>query len=184
MPVLLSENIKISLSSIKSHLLRTILTILIIAIGIMALVGILTAIESIKSSLSSSFSRMGSNTFSIRDHAMRFSHNRDEVKFLPIEYDEANMFKSEYSFSALVSINSFATHTATIKYGTYKSNPKIPVIGVEENYVVTSGSELSKGRNFSIQEVNYGSSVCIIGSELARTVFKNKEAPIDKVISI
>ena len=42
---LVIENIKISFESIRSHMLRTFLTVMIIAIGIMALVGILTAID-------------------------------------------------------------------------------------------------------------------------------------------
>ena len=184
MPVLLSENIRISLTSIRSHLLRTILTIIIISIGIISLIGTLTAIESIKTSLSSSFTRMGSNTFSIRDHAMRFQHNRDEVKFSPIKYEEALQFKEEYTFPAIVSINSFATHNATMKNGSVKTNPNIPIIGSEENFVSTSGYELAKGRNFSVQEVRFGSSVVIIGSDLEKTLFKNHENPVDKIISI
>ncbi len=59
------ENLSIALSSIKTNLLRTILTVFIIAFGIMALVGILTAIDSIKGILTDSFSLMGANTFTI-----------------------------------------------------------------------------------------------------------------------
>lgn len=46
--LLLRENIRIALDSIKSQLLRTILTILIIAIGITALVGILSVVTASK----------------------------------------------------------------------------------------------------------------------------------------
>ena len=53
------ENIKIAIQAIRHNLLRSVLTILIIAIGIMALVGILTAIESIKGSISENFTSMG-----------------------------------------------------------------------------------------------------------------------------
>ena len=60
-------NIKIAIKSIKINLLRTILTIFIIAIGITALVGIQTAIESIKSSINDNFTSMGANTFNIRN---------------------------------------------------------------------------------------------------------------------
>ena len=51
-------------------MLRSLLTILIIAIGIMALVGILTAIESIKGSISENFTSMGANTFTIKNYGM------------------------------------------------------------------------------------------------------------------
>ncbi|NCC74654.1 MAG: ABC transporter permease, partial [Sphingobacteriia bacterium] len=59
---IIGESFNIALRSVRSHLLRTILTVLIIAFGIMALISILTAIESIKFSLSENFTRMGSNT--------------------------------------------------------------------------------------------------------------------------
>ena len=60
------ENVLIALNSIKSQLIRTILTSLIIALGIMSLVGILTAIDAIKASISSEFTSMGANTFVVR----------------------------------------------------------------------------------------------------------------------
>ena len=50
MALLLKENTKIAMDAIKSNRLRAIITMLIIAIGIMALVGILSAIDAIKSS--------------------------------------------------------------------------------------------------------------------------------------
>ena len=65
------ENIKIAFRSIKSQLLRTVLTIMIIAIGITALVGILTAIDSIKAAINKEFAIMGANTFSVRNRGTR-----------------------------------------------------------------------------------------------------------------
>ena len=67
---LLWENIQISLKAIRTNLLRTILTVMIIAFGIMALVGILTAIDAIQASLTQQFSLMGANTFTIESRSM------------------------------------------------------------------------------------------------------------------
>ena len=67
---MLKENIQIALGAIKANLLRSVLTMLIIAVGITALVGILTAIDSIKQSINSNFSSMGANTFTIRNREM------------------------------------------------------------------------------------------------------------------
>ena len=61
-----TENIKEALTSIKNNLLRSLLTLLIIAVGITCLVGILTAIDAILFSMSDNFNRMGANTFRIR----------------------------------------------------------------------------------------------------------------------
>ena len=57
-------------------------------------------------------------------------------------------------------------------------------MGIDENYLITSGDEIDKGRTFTADEVNTGASVCIIGSELVKNLFKKKENPVDQVISI
>ena len=181
------ENINISIRSIRSQLLRTVLTALIIAIGIMALVGILTAIDSIKLSITNNFTRMGANTFSIRGKEMNNRIGRrgkGPMNYPPIEYHEALRFTKEYNFPATSSVSVAATMSGTTKYKSRKSNPNIPVFGGDENYLFTSGYELEKGRNFSMQEVQYGSHVAIVGKELIKTLFIEKEDPLDKIISI
>jgi putative ABC transport system permease protein len=152
----------------------------------MALVGILTAIESLKYSINSNFTRMGANTFTIRNREMRImmGDNSKEKRFESITYQEAIKFKEEFDFPAYTSISTFATHTATLKFASEKTNPNIGVVGADENYMVTSGSEVEKGRNFTIQEVISGANVVIIGPELVTNLFKNKENPVEQVISI
>jgi putative ABC transport system permease protein len=89
---LVLENINISLGSIRSHLLRTILTIMIIAFGIMALVGILTATDSIKYYLTQNFSMMGANTLTIRNRSMNIhmgGSDQKEKRYEPITYNQA-----------------------------------------------------------------------------------------------
>ena len=63
----IKENIGIALNSIRGNALRAVITALIISLGIMALVGILTAIDGIKASINSNFSSMGANTFNIKN---------------------------------------------------------------------------------------------------------------------
>ena len=65
---LFKENVLIALGSIKTQLLRTILTVLIIAIGITALVCILTVVAALENTISSNFVSMGSNTFNIEQY--------------------------------------------------------------------------------------------------------------------
>lgn len=187
MKLLIAENIKISLSSIRRHLLRTILTILIIATGISALVGILTAIDSLKYAISSNFTQMGASTFTIRNREMKIvmGHNGSKPKkYESINYQEAIRFKREFEFPAYTSVSTSASHTATLKFGSEKTNPNISVIGADENYMMTSGNEISKGRNFTEQEVIRGANVVIIGSGLVTNLFKKKENPVEQSISI
>jgi putative ABC transport system permease protein len=181
------ENIKISLGAIRSQLLRTILTVLIISFGIMALVGILTAIDAIKSSINSNFTSMGANTFTIRNRGMtvRIGQNGKKAKhFRNITYDEAVRFTKEFSFPAKPSVSTLASGAATIKFESKKTNPNIRVFGGDENYLATSGYDLESGRNFSTQEIQYGNHVVIIGKEVADVLFSGIEDPIDKIITI
>jgi putative ABC transport system permease protein len=184
---LVLENVKVSLDSIRSHLLRTILTILIIAFGIMALVGILTATDSIKYFLTQNFSMMGSNTFTIRNRSMNVhigGQRQIHKRYEPITIDQAREFKERFVFPGYTSIFTYATGIATVKFGSNKTNPNTRVMGVDENYFFTSGDEIDNGRNFTPDEIYYGSSVVIIGPEIVKNIFKQKEDPLDKVISV
>ena len=184
---LVTENIRISVHSIRSHLLRTILTVLIISFGIMALVGILTSIDAIKYSLNENFAMMGSNTFTIRNRGMhvRMGNHRSKAKnFRLITYQEALDFKKIFTFPAATSIFVYATQTSTIKFNSEKTNPNVPVMGTDEQYISTSGYEIGSGRNFSPNEVFYGSHVAVIGSDIVKKVFKHNENPLNQIIAI
>lgn len=181
------ENIRIALISIKSNLLRTILTVLIIAVGITALVGILTAIDSIKTSITSEFAFMGANTFSISSRGMnvQIGNRRYRAKnYSYISYYQAKEFKENFDFPALTAISVSCTGTATLKYGSEKTNPNISVQGIDENYLATSGYDIGQGRSISDFDISGGRNVVLLGSAIADRLFEKGEDPVEKVISI
>ncbi len=182
-----AENIKVSLNSIRSNKLRTFLTALIIAIGLMALVGILTSIDAIKSSLNNTFSSMGSNSFTIRNRGtgIRIGDSGVRPKTWPaITFREALAFKERFQFaSATVSVNTFASRSSTVKLGNKKTNPNITLLGADDNYLLTGGYKLSAGRNLSAKEMEFGANVVIIGDEIQQNLF-GKENSLDRIITI
>ena len=181
------ENLRISLQSIRNNLLRTILTVMIIAVGITALVGILTAIESIKTYFTKEFTVMGTNTFTISSRGMRVQVNNNRYRTKNhsfITYYQAQEFKEKFDFPATISVSTYGSGTATLKYESKKTNPNITVRGIDENYLFTSGFEIDQGRNFSPHDIENGRNVVVIGSELAKKLFPSGEDPLDKVISI
>jgi putative ABC transport system permease protein len=178
------ENFKISLISIRSHLLRTFLTVLIIAFGIMAIVGILTSIDSIKSSITSSFSRLGANGFSIRNREMRVMGGGRPQSFRSVTFEEAMRFKENFAFPAKVSVSVGVTGSARLRYGSEETNPNVGITGSDENYLITSGAELAKGRNFSPHELQTGANVVLIGAKLEETLFKNQQDALGKFVTI
>lgn len=184
----LIENIKISLVSIRSHMLRTSLTVLIIAFGIMALVGILTAIDSIKSSITSNFARLGANSFTIRNREMRVvvgggGRGGQSQVYRRISFEEAAAFKERFDFPAQVSVSIFATGTTVVRYRSRETNPNVSVVGSDENYLITSGNELTIGRNFSPHELQFGENVVILGADVVKTLFPDNENPLQAIVT-
>ncbi len=183
----IQENIKIAIQSIRGNKLRTFLTALIIAIGLMALVGILTSIDAIKGSLNSTFSNMGANSFTIRNRGtgIRIGEGGVKPKIWPvITFREAMAFKNRFDMaSAAVSVNTFASRASTIKYGEKKTNPNINVLGADDAYLFTGGYKLEQGRNFSADDMESGTNVTIIGQEIKNNLFPNENA-LDKIITI
>ncbi|MCW3787793.1 ABC transporter permease [Plebeiibacterium sediminum] len=181
------ENVKIAFGAIKSNKLRTILTILIIVIGITALVGIITAVKSIETAISSNFTSMGANTFTIESRGSNIviGKQRHRTKsFGYISYKEATEFKESFHFPAVVTISYVASGNATIKYESNKSNPNVSVIGIDENFITTSGHIIKEGRGFLKQDIENGRNVAVIGSALYKKLFPSKISAVDKVISL
>ncbi|RTY88574.1 ABC transporter permease [Flavobacterium sp. GT3R68] len=184
---LIKENIRIALSSIRTQLLRTILTILIIAIGITALVGILTVVSALRNTLSTNFASMGSNTFNINQYENTTkSRGGDEIeKINPvISYPEAKAFKESYRYPLTQTSLSFtATSTAEVKFGAKKTDPEISVLGVDEHFLNNSGLQTTLGRNFTGFDIDNNAYVCVVGSDFEKGLLKDLN-PIDKVISV
>lgn len=187
--------------TVRSNKLRTGITVAIIAFGIMALVGIITAIEAMNQKLTESFSTMGANGFSIRyrERRIQFGNNNSDVKVSkknakkekvssmgkPITDDEAVQFVRNYHFPATVGISVLATRNGILNFGTKKTNPNVAIFGADENYLALNGFELKYGRNFTHQEVNSGGNFCLIGSDVVRKLFKNNESrAVNNIIRI
>jgi len=181
------ENLRISFKAIKSNRVRAILTICIIAFGIMALVGILTAIDAIKSSLTEQFTMMGANSFTIRSRNMsvQTGENRKRIRNSSrITYHEAMQFKEIFTEPAWVSVSFNATQLSTVKYETEETNPNVSLTGVDENYLTVSGFEIENGRNFSSDEIRMNRRLVILGSDIASDLFPAGTDPVGKDVTV
>jgi putative ABC transport system permease protein len=183
---LVRENIRIAFDSIKSQLLRTILTVLIIAIGITALVGILSAVSALENTISSDFSSMGANTFNIQRYEFNTQRQSGEKqKINPvISYRDVKKFEENYAFPfTKTSISFVGTIGAEVKYENEKTDPEVQVLGINENYITNSGLEVDLGRDLNYFDVQNSNNVCVIGSDLRKALLADVN-PINKTISI
>ena len=184
---LFRENVRIALDSIKTQLLRTILTIVIIGIGIWALVGILSAVKALENTISRDFASMGANTFNIQRYEFRVqrggSGEREKINPV-ISYDNIREFLDRYEFPyTKTSISFRATRAAEVKFESVKTDPEVQVFGVNENYLNNTGTEIDRGRELTFFDIQNNNKVCLIGSDFLKEMFKNDD-PLNKTISI
>lgn len=183
----LKENFLEGLRSVKGNLLRSILTAAIVAIGITSLVGILTAIDGMQASITSSFSSLGANTFTLESkdsNRRRQQEGRQEKVYEPLDFTEAKRFKNLFSSASAISISTPVSWSTEAKYLSKKTNPNMMVIGADQEYLALEGYNLVEGRNFSPVEDQYGSNVAIIGPQVREGLFEKKDNPIGKDISL
>jgi len=182
----LIENFKEGLRSVQANLLRSVLTALIVAIGITSLVGILTAIDGIEQSVMSSLSSLGVNSFDISSKINRSGSSQGVTqKVYPwITLNECNQFINDYKIPSSISLSTSLTGLAEIKYSSEKTNPNVNVMGVNEHYSSIKGLELQQGRNFSRFEIDQGAHVIIIGHSVYTTLFKNKKKAVGEFVSV
>ena len=182
----LLENVWEALRSIRTNLLRTILTSLIIAIGVTSLVGCLTIIDGIQSSVNNSFAGLGANAFDVRNRDIFKIRKQGEQEkhYPPIDYREAKLYKEKFGHSAIIGLKVNVTFNAEVKYESKQTNPNTRIMGTDENYLDIKGFKISSGRVFSSNDLEGGTNVCILGVDVVSQLFDKNINPMDKEITI
>ena len=187
--------------TIRSNKLRTAITVAIIAFGIMALIGIITAIKAMNQKFSEGFSTMGANTFTLRfrERTIRFGNSRGDIELSKkgekkerlsnqgkiITRSEAEQFVNQFDFPSVKGVSIFGNRNNTAAYQNKKTNPNVFIFGGDENYLLLNGFNLQSGRNISKLDVQTGRSICLLGYDVAKKLFGyNIEAAINAVIRI
>ena len=186
LPPLWRENVSVAVGSIKGNRLRSFLTILIIAIGITSLVGVLTATDALKSEVFSNFEKMGTTSFTITQERLSSQNlaTRTRVRNArAISYQQANSFKEQFDFDADVTVYT-KLGNIPVKYGSNSlNNPMMSVVAADESYVKYKSCNVAKGRTLLVNDVNSAMFVCVLGCDIAQSLFKN-DSPLGKNISI
>ena len=196
------DTLALSWRNISGNKLRTAITVTIIALGIFALILIITSIKAASNSLTTSFSTMGANSFSLRfkDRNIRIGGGRQSESTKTsksalkekksnmgkvITYDEAKAFKERYNFPAKVGLALMGPRNIVCNNDRKKTNPDVTILGGDENYLELNGYTIAYGRNFTEVEIESGRSICMLGSGVANKLYPdNPQKAIDKVINV
>ncbi len=181
---LVAENIDMALRAVRSNRLRSSLTIAIIALGITSLVGILTAVDSMDATLKDAYSRMGAGIINIRSLYSMPADMRRIRNSREISRAQAERFTDYYRAPATVTIFTTVLSGTRAEAGQKRTNPTTDVIATDGNYMKYNMLELSSGRSLSAADVEGGRFYCVIGDNVARTLFEAQEDPVGQTVHI
>ena len=170
-----AENIKQGLGSVKAHATRAVITSSIIAIGIAALVGILTSISAMQIAVTKTFSKMGSQSFTIKNAGgvKRYGEVDDNTR---LTFDEAWEFQKRMEGrNSTVALSINADFAGKASFQSAETNPNVRVIGIDEDYLKTANYELGAGRTFTDNEVTRAVPVVVVGQEIVDKLFPGSD---------
>lgn len=181
---LAAENLDMALRAVKSNKLRSSLTIAIIALGITSLVGILTAVDSLDATLKEAYSRMGADLITIRSLNSMPSGMARIRNSREISRAQAERFADHYRTPATVTLFTTVKSGTRAEAGQRRTNPTTDIIATDGNYMGYNMLELAYGRNLTEADVKAGKFYCILGDNVARTLFDRQEDPTGQSVHI
>jgi putative ABC transport system permease protein len=179
-------NISEAFRAVRANLLRTLLTVGVIAFGLTALIGVLTSIEGIRFWFSSSFVRLGTNTFRIENYKSEVRQHgggRSSTLNRAISYHQASQFQEAFSNRAVVSAVGTGSITAQAKYQGASTQANILLVGSDPQYSQTDNYPLGEGRNLVEADLAGSRSVVVIGDEIRRLLFPQQD-PLGKIVFV
>ena len=181
----LRESFWMALEAIRDNKLRSLLTLLGITIGVFSVIGVMTAIRTLESSVEIGLNVFGTNTFNISKRpAIQFGHGgRWKYRNRPnITYKLYEDLKDRAVLPIHVSAYD-SKRGATVKYKDKQATKNIEVAGADEFTVRTLNTNIRDGRNFSKDDVLHMRKSALIGQDAITQLFPFKD-PLDKMITI
>ncbi len=175
------EGLGFSFRAIRANKMRSALTTLGIVIGIVSVTLMGTAIEGLNEAFNASVAKLGADVLYVQKFPWGGGEDWWVLRNRPdLTYQNAKAVAHEATTAQSVTV--IAATGATVKYG-QKYVEGVIVIGTDEKFLETVGSNLSLGRFITLQESDGGRPVCVLGSEIASSLFPN-ENPLGKTVKI
>ena len=181
----IKESIFLALDSIRVNKLRASLTLLSISIGVFAIIGAGTLVESFNKTVTGEMAALGENAFMVKrmpsiqlgGHTWRKYRKRK-----PLNYSLYKDFRQRLSPQNLVCATSQSS-AHIVKYEARETNPDVTLIGTDENYFYIQNASIATGRGFLKDDIEFNRNIAVIGQDIVDALFSNRN-PLDKEITI
>ncbi|MEZ4905616.1 MAG: ABC transporter permease [Spirosomataceae bacterium] len=178
------ESLRFAWQALRSNLLRTTLSLLGVTVGIFAIIGVFTIVDSLEKNIRQSLESIGTDVVYVQKWPWNFGGEFQWWKYFQwpeISYSDYKFLADRMEGSDAVVVMGFKGGMTT-KNGNNSMDALIQ--GVSYDYNKVSEVDIERGRYFTPQEIDAGRSVAIIGFELAETLFPGDAEPMGKVFSI
>jgi len=184
---ILKEIVQMAFDSLKSHKLRSFLTLLGIMIGVMTVIGMVSIIQGLNRAFLAELESAGTDLIMIskNDPVQMGNLSEEERQRKDLTFEDALAIENECSLVKAVAVD-LAAHifeSIAIKYQNIKSQDAF-ILGMNEKWpeIITLYLPTS-GRFITESDIQHRAKVCVLGAELAETLFPHTD-PLEKKIRI
>ncbi len=179
---MLKESFWMAIDSIRKNKLRSSLTLLGISIGVFSVIGVMTAIRTLESSVESGLNVFATNTFVIQKYPGISFNDRKYRKRKNIDYTQYEKLKNRAQLPILVSVSEQSS-VRDVKYKDRTVKNSVGLIGGDEGTVRCYNTYIADGRNFINEDIHHIRNVCILGMDVVDRLFPFED-PLGKRIHI
>lgn len=176
--VALGETLRLALDTLRSHKLRSFLTLLGIILAVLTLVAVISVLEGMNRYVADKLANIGANVFVVNQFGIITSFEEwvKAQKRPPVTYEDYQYLKEHLKLAAQVAA---ADDKLTfVRYGN-ETLDDVVLLGVTANYAEMRGLEAAVGRNFTETDDEHRSPVCFIGADVAKRFFTGTD-PVGK----
>jgi putative ABC transport system permease protein len=182
----LRESLQMALSSIRTSKLRSILTLLGIAVGVFSIISVMTAVGVLQNSIEEGLMQLGANTFQVQKFpqfhsgpdAHRKYHNRKDITI-----EQAMQVREKATLAAAVGLEVWQGGKVLVWNG-QKTNPNFQIVGENTDGLVTNDWVVDVGRPFNSQDVDMARRVVVLGKAVAEKIFPPSINPVGETVRI
>jgi len=187
--MILLEILRMALVSLGVNKLRSFLTMMGITVGVFSVIGVMTAVTALRSSIETGLSFLGTNMFQIAKYPVGVQHDGAERRKYAmrrhISLDQALRYKKLMEgdgASGVVCLKVYGWAAQAV-YGGRKTTPNLSFGGTNEHFTTANQFSIEAGRNLTPEDVELGRPVVVIGQTIVKKLFPS-ENPLGKRIKV
>ncbi|MEW6509942.1 MAG: ABC transporter permease [Bacteroidota bacterium] len=168
----LKESFLMAIAAIRTSKLRSVLTLLGVAVGVFSIISVMTAVGVLRNSIEEGIMQLGANTFQLQkfppsfggDNRGRFRNRKN------ITYEQALQVRDKATLAEAVGIEAWR-FGRIIQWGGEKTNPNVFVAGENTDGIVTNDWVVAQGRTLSQTDLELSRPVVILGRPVVDKLF-------------